>query len=76
MAAPARKMKLAPQGTLLGVVQREMNRRNLTGYALAKQLDRTSERHMSNWLTGEKRLSDDKVDEILKVLKIRLMPED
>ncbi len=73
--APARKMKLAPRGTILGVVQREMNRRNLTGYALAKMLDNTSESHLGDWLIGAKSLSDGKLDEILKVLKIKLVPK-
>ncbi len=52
-----------------------MNRRNLTGYALAKMLDNTSERHLGDWLIGAKSLSDGKLDEILKVLKIKLVPE-
>ena len=73
--APARKMKLAPQRTILGVVQREMNRRNLTGYALAKMLDNTSESHLGDWLKGDKSLSDGKLDEIFKLLKIKLVPE-
>ena len=53
-----------------------MNRRNLTGYALAKTLDNTSESHLGDWLIGAKSLSDGKLDEILKVLKIKLVPED
>ncbi|NOY30737.1 MAG: helix-turn-helix transcriptional regulator [Planctomycetes bacterium] len=73
---PARKLKLAPRGTLRGVIQREMNRRKLTGYALAKILDNTSESHLNDWLNGDKSLSDGKLDEILKVLEIRLTPED
>jgi len=53
-----------------------MNRRKLTGYALAKILDNTSESHLNDWLNGDKSLSDGKLDEILKVLEIRLTPED
>jgi len=74
--APARKLKLAPRGTLRGVIQREMNRRKLTGYALAKMIDNTSETHLGDWLNGSRGLTDSKLDEILKVLKIRLLPED
>jgi len=72
--APARKMKLAPRGTLRGVVQREMNRRGLTGYALAKLLEHTSERHLGDWLLGAKSLSDGKLDEVLSVLEIQISP--
>jgi len=68
-------MKLAPRGTLRGVVQREMNQRKLTGYALSKLLEHTSEQHLGDWLKGAKSLTDGKLDEILKVLKIRLTPE-
>jgi len=74
MAAPARKMKLASRMSLLGTVQREMNRRGLTCYALAQMLELTAERHLGYWLRGEKTLSDIRVDEVLKVLGIKLLP--